>query len=176
MDQYLVISIVGSNRNGIVNELAKLTHHSGCHFADTHIHVLGNEFAGTLLVYGPWAAIAKLEASLPGFATQHELNIDSRRTQMPIMEGNTIPYMVHIVTLEEQDLIPKITNFFHQYAIDTIELSTHRYRAQLTGATMFSLLMSIHIPHHIKIADLRENFILFCEDHNLDAILEPEKN
>jgi glycine cleavage system transcriptional repressor len=40
---------------------------------------------------------------------------------------------------------------------------------------MFSLTMSVNIPAATQISDLRERFILFCDDLNLDAIIEPEK-
>ena len=176
MEQYLVLSIIGPNKAGVVNNLANLADESGCFFADSRITVFGNELAAVILVYGPWAAIAKLETNLTPFAEKHELMISSRRTQMPKLEGYAIPYMVHVIAIENSHLVPTITNFFNQQNINTVELTTHRYRAQLTNAPMFSLMMTIHIPADVKIADLRENFIIFCEDHNLDAILEPEKS
>jgi len=176
MEQYMVLSMIGPDKGGIVNNLATLADETGCFFADSRITVLGKEFAAVILLYGPWAAIAKLENNLPAFAENNELNIETRRTQMPELEGNAMPYMVHVIAIENPHLVPMITNFFHEHEINTVELTTHRYRAQLTGAPMFSIMMTIHIPPDVKIADLRENFIIFCEDNNLDAILEPEKS
>jgi len=34
----------------------------------------------------------------------------------------------------------------------------------------------VNIPARVHIATLRENFMLFCDDRNLDAIVEPYKS
>ena len=41
---------------------------------------------------------------------------------------------------------------------------------------MFALSMMINIPAKAHLASLRENFLMFCDDRNLDAILEPYKH
>ena len=41
---------------------------------------------------------------------------------------------------------------------------------------MFSVQMFINIPAGIHIAGLREEFMEFCDQLNLDAIMEPVKN
>ena len=41
---------------------------------------------------------------------------------------------------------------------------------------MFALNMIVNIPARVHIGVLRENFMLFCDDRNLDAIIEPYKN
>ena len=58
--------------------------------------------------------------------------------------------------------------------IESLETST--YAAPHTGSPMFALNMIVNIPAKAHLATLRENFILFCDDRNLDAILEPYKN
>jgi glycine cleavage system transcriptional repressor len=40
---------------------------------------------------------------------------------------------------------------------------------------MFALSMTVNIPVRVHIATLRENFMIFCDDRNLDAIIEPYK-
>jgi glycine cleavage system transcriptional repressor len=41
---------------------------------------------------------------------------------------------------------------------------------------MFSVQMFINIPAGLHISGLREEFMEFCDQLNLDAILEPVKN
>ena len=47
--------------------------------------------------------------------------------------------------------------------------------AQQTGAPMVSLHMSLAIPASTHIATLREDFMILCDELNLDAVLEPIK-
>ena len=65
MKQLLVISALGEDRPGIVDELSELILDAGCNIEDSRATVLGGEFAVMLLVSGRWNAVAKLETGLP---------------------------------------------------------------------------------------------------------------
>jgi glycine cleavage system transcriptional repressor len=41
---------------------------------------------------------------------------------------------------------------------------------------MFSVQMSINIPANVHISGLREEFMEFCDQLNVDAIMEPVKH
>ena len=45
-----------------------------------------------------------------------------------------------------------------------------------TGAPMFAVQMIINVPSKLQVAQLREEFMDFCDSLNLDAILEPVKS
>ena len=55
------------------------------------------------------------------------------------------------------------------------DLSSTTYVAQLTGTRMVSLHVSVAIPARLHIATLREEFMMLCDELNLDAVLEPMK-
>jgi glycine cleavage system transcriptional repressor len=40
---------------------------------------------------------------------------------------------------------------------------------------MFSVQMTVNVPGAMPIAQLRDEFLDLCEQHNLDSILEPVK-
>jgi glycine cleavage system transcriptional repressor len=52
---------------------------------------------------------------------------------------------------------------------------TSTYAAAHTGTPMFSVNMSVGIPSETHIASLRDDFMEFCDNLNLDAVLEPLK-
>ncbi len=54
-------------------------------------------------------------------------------------------------------------------------MDTNTYKAVNTGASMFSMHMTVNIPADISIASIRGDFIEFCDQLNLDAIMEPLK-
>ncbi len=65
MSSYLVVSALGENQKGLVNELASLASSSGCNIVDSRMTLLGNEFAVIMLLKGEWNALAKMEHHLP---------------------------------------------------------------------------------------------------------------
>ena len=52
---------------------------------------------------------------------------------------------------------------------------TSSHRAAHTGSPMFTLSMTVEIPAATHISTLREQFMEFCDQLNLDAIMEPVK-
>ncbi len=78
--------------------------------------------------------------------------------------------------LDNPGIVHEISNFFASQGINIEAMETSTYAAPHTGSPMFALSMTVNIPARVHVASLRENFMLFCDDRNLDAIIEPFKN
>ncbi len=171
----LVISALGEDRPGIVNELAKMVADTGCNIEDSRMTVLGGDFAIILLVDGRWNELAKLEAALPGLERRLGLAIVAKRTHPARREGNLLPYSVEVVSLDHPGIVHQLANFFSSREINIRDMATTTYSATHTGTPMFSVQMTVDVPAAMHIARLREDFMDFCDQLNLDAIIEPVK-
>jgi glycine cleavage system transcriptional repressor len=38
---------------------------------------------------------------------------------------------------------------------------------------MFSVQMTVNVPRTVHVATLREEFLEYCDEQNLDAVMEP---
>ncbi len=74
--------------------------------------------------------------------------------------------------MDNPGIVYKLTNFFSSHDINIQNLQTNRYPAPHTGTPMFAIEMVISIPQLVNINALREEFLLLCDDMNLDASLE----
>ncbi|HCP04400.1 MAG TPA: glycine cleavage system protein R, partial [Pseudomonas sp.] len=63
--------------------------------------------------------------------------------------------------------------FFQHLNIDIEELHSFTYLAQHTGTAMLNLTLTIAIPVQTQLSWLREQFLDFCDELNLDAVIEP---
>jgi glycine cleavage system transcriptional repressor len=72
-------------------------------------------------------------------------------------------------------IVYSLTNFFSSRSISIEDLVTRSYSAPHTGASMFSVNIVIGVPANTHIAMLRDEFMDFCDELNLDAIMEPIK-
>lgn len=172
---FLVISALGEDRPGIVNELAKLIAETGCSIEDSRMTVLGGDFAVILLVEGRWNELAKLEAGLPTSARRLGLATHVKRTAPLQRESNLLPYTVEVVSIDHPGIVQHLANFFSTRDINIRDLTTTSYSAAHTGTPMFQVQMTIDISAAIHIARLREEFMDLCDQLNLDAIIEPAK-
>jgi glycine cleavage system transcriptional repressor len=176
MNTLLVISALGEDRPGIVNDLSATVLEYGCNIADSRMSVLGGEFALILLVSGKWDAIAKLEQTLPSLGTRLGLLISCKRTTPRKSDKPLIPYEIEVVSVDHPGIVHDIADFVATRDINIETLETESYAAAHTGTPMFSLNMRISIPGDTHIATLRDEFTEFCDDLNLDAVMEPARD
>lgn len=174
-NNHLVLSALGQDRPGIVDKLSKAIFDHECSIADSRMTVLGGTFAILLMVEGPWDKLARLEDQVKELQKELGLTIISQRTERRVPSGNLLPYGVDVVSLDHPGIVHSLASFFSQRGINIEDMSTSCYAAAHTGAPMYSVHMSVGIPSRIHIATLRDEFMDFCDDMNLDAVLEPIK-
>ncbi|MEL7310439.1 MAG: ACT domain-containing protein [Pseudomonadota bacterium] len=175
MSQLIVISAVGADRTGVVHDLSQVVLKNEGSILESRMVSLGSEFAMLLLVSGHWHTIGKLESALAQFGESAELAITLRKTSKKSDATPMIPYAVDIVCLDQEGIVYNVSGFFSSRKVDIGELNTRSYPAAHTGAPMFSVQATVHVPADTSIAPLREEFMQFCDHMNIDGILEPIK-
>ncbi|MFA5530077.1 MAG: glycine cleavage system protein R [Thiohalomonadaceae bacterium] len=174
--QYLVLSALGRDRAGIINDLTEQVLECGGNIVDSHMTVLGGEFAVLMLVQGNWNAVAKLEHMLPGLEKKLDLTIISRRTEERKPGQPAMAYSVDVVSIDHPGIIYQLAHFFSSRHINIQDLYTDSYHAAHTGTRMFSANITVAVPGSTHIGRLRDEFFEFCDALNLDAVLEPVKS
>jgi len=173
--QYLVISALGNDRPGIVDQLSKTILDEGCNIADSRMTVLGGEFAILLMVEGNWNTISKLEGSIPAIEESLSLTIIAKQTAGRSGVNDTLPYNVEVVALDHPGIVHHLDSYGAHREINIEDLVTSSYAAPHTGTEMFAVDMTVGIPSEVHIASLRDDFMEFCDSMNLDAALDPLK-
>jgi glycine cleavage system transcriptional repressor len=172
---YLVVSALGEDTPGLVDELSRAIVECDCRIEDCRMTVLGDEFVVILMVQGNWNTLAKLEVQLKRLEQSLGLMIVTKRTGERKREGDALPYTVEVISVYQPGIVYALAHFFSSRAISIEDLIAHSYEAPHTHAHMFSVNVVIGIPAHMHIALLREEFMDLCDDLNLDAVMEPMK-
>ena len=169
MKTQLVISALGEDRPGIVDELSNIIYTHALNVEDSRMSVLGGEFAILLLVSGEQSSIDAIQSQL----SEMEKALNMSLLLKPTKEANTtkdaIPYSVEVTALDNPGIVRTIASFFSKRNINIVNAQTERYAAPHTGSPMFALHMTIGIPTETNIAQLREAFLDTCDELNLDA-------
>ena len=176
MDDYLVISALGKDHPGIVDQLAKEIFNAGGNIADSRMTVLGGEFAVILLVSGDPGNITQLEETLPRLQDRLALTIIVKRTTAKTSQVNMMSYAVRAVSVDHPGIVYQLANFFSGRNINIEDMNTTSYAAAHTGTPMFAIDMTVNIPVDVRISTLREKLAEFCDDLNIDVVLEPGKD
>lgn len=173
--QLVVLSVVGTDRAGVVNDVSKVILECGGNIEESRMTALGSEFAMLMLVSGNWATVSKLEKALDKMAAGKPITIAIRKTDPRKSSEECMPYGVDVVCLDQPGIVFNLASFFAARKIEIADLSTRRYSAAHTGSQMFAVQMSVSIPGSVSILQLREEFLELCDQLNLDAIIEPVK-
>lgn len=173
----LVISAIGSDRPGIVNEISQFIVQNNGNIDDSRMTVLGGEFAIILLISATSDELDTIEQLLLQQASSLELSIITKKTSdttlsEKILDEKKIPYIVEVLAMDNPGIVYKLADFFSSREINIQSLQTDRYPAPHTGTQMFAIEMVIAVPQSIIINDLREDFLDLCDDMNLDASIE----
>lgn len=176
MKQLLAISAIGSDRTGMVHDLTRTIADCGGNIIETRMSALGSEFVMSLLISGNWHALAKIETEVKRIGEAGPIAIQIHRTEPRPVRADMLPYSVDVVCLDQTGIVASLSGFFSARGVDIAELDTHSYAAVHTGAPMFSLRLVVNVPSRIHLGVLREEFMDFCDQLNLDAILEPVKH
>ena len=169
MTEQLVITALGEDRPGIVDELSNALTAHDLNIEDSRMSLLGGEFAILMLVSGSSNSINTfmdetftLEASL-------RMKLLVKATRKKAETQTLAPYAVEVVSMDHPGIVRDIARFFSSRKINIIDLDTSRYAAAHTGAPMFALHMTVEIAAEQSIGKLREEFVNMCDQLNLDA-------
>lgn len=171
----LVLSALGEDRAGIIDELSRSILEAGCSILDSRMAVLGGTFALVQMIDGNWNNIAKLETQLPGLADRLGLTIHTTRSGEREAPGGMLPYAVDVIAMDQPGIVHNLARFFSQRKINIKEMVTSSYAAAHTGTPMFQVHLAVEIPALTQISALREDFMDLCDQLNLDAVIEPFK-
>jgi len=175
MQQHILFTLIGTE-----NSTVMLTISHYCQQAKVdikflhHIQTQGHDCVMGHFV-GQWNAMAKLEQSLHQFAQQHELMLDWQRIDAKEFSSGHIPYSAYITGAPSSSTLNKIWQFFteQQITITACNLTEHRY--QQTNTIVQQFVIHLLVPLDLSLGNIRESFMIFCDENNLDAFIEPQR-
>ncbi len=168
----LVISALGVDRPGIVDELSNIIYDLDLNIEDSRMTVLGGEFAILLLISGELPSLDALQSQITDIEQSLQMRLLVKPTTESDATEDTIPYSVEVAAIDHPGIVSNIASFFSERNINIVNLQTESYSAPHTGSPMFALHMTIEISAETNIAQLRETFMDTCDELNLDAELK----
>ncbi|MEK7991574.1 MAG: ACT domain-containing protein [Thiotrichaceae bacterium] len=173
--QQLMICGIAKNQPQLLTQISKAILDCGGYITDSRATVFGHTLSLNLQVTGSWDVIVKIEDSLPRLQKQYHFNLVSARTEARQIVTNVMPYAIEVIALYDPKIIYELCLFFSERNIAVEELISQRYVPSQTNTLMYTVSMMIFIPNDDSIAQLRNEFLEFCDELNLDAIIAPTK-
>ena len=171
----VAVSAIGAYEPNMAGEITQTFLKCECDIKESRFSVMGDRFLLMALLAGNWNAIAKIETALARLGQRLDLTFVARRASEKIRSERHIPYVMEVVTTQNRELVHEVVRFFELQKVDIEELHSGGYVATHTKSAMLSLQLTISVPPEISISSFRSDFVDFCEQLNIDAVLEPAK-
>ena len=101
MSQLIVISAVGKDRKGVVQDITKAILSCGGNIEESRMTTLAAEFAMLMLVSGSWHTLSRLETKLEKLTANDNLTVAIRKTSERASKEDRMPYAVDVVSLDQ---------------------------------------------------------------------------
>lgn len=175
MQTTLALTAIGQDHPGVMNLFAKSAKTCHCTMLCTKASVFGDTFTLMTNFVGSWHGIAKLESVLLKLCQKNDFMIQTKRNQQQHTKFSGVPYYVQMIAPDRPNILFELTQFFSRKGIPLDEIQCDTFPAPKTGTLMANVGFQVYIPAKMHITTLRESFMVYSEELNLDVVMEPIK-
>lgn len=149
----LVMTVIGPDRVGLVESIARLVAENGGNWLESRMCRLGGEFAGILRVHLPAERRAVLESAL---AELRDLKIVVRSDEAPVAPGKPRLAALEVIGPDRPGIVREITRTLAAQGVNVEELATECVSAPMSGEPLFQARAKLLLPGGSDLGQLRQ--------------------
>jgi glycine cleavage system regulatory protein len=167
----LVMTVIGPDRPGLVQQVAQRVADHGGNWLESRMAHLGGQFAGILRVEVDTARADELTSALKALGNEG-LQVVLHR------EGASdaaVPAVVATIDLVGQDrpgILRAVSGVFAAHAVNVEELSSERVSAPMGGGTLFQAKAKVSAPTRETLSGVRGDLEKIAADLVIDLTVE----
>jgi glycine cleavage system regulatory protein len=169
----LVLTVIGDDRPGIVEQISDQVLAAGANWEESRMARLAGKFAGLLRVSVDDERANALAAGLRTLDAGGLTVVVERSTEGPIEAFRTI--RLELLGNDHPGIIRDISRVLAQHHVNIEELETALTSAPMTGETLFRARAHLRIPSTVTLDQLRERLEALAGELMVDLALEDER-
>jgi len=169
---YLVLTAVGPDRPGLVNQISTLVLAAGANLEDSRMAILGGEFALLMLVSGEASAVTRVEQGADELGSRLGLRVLTKPTTSKRPPRDFLPYQIRVTGVDRPGIVQRVAAVLASRGVNVASLESRLAYAPESGTPMFILEAVLQIPSALALADLRRELGTACDEENWDFTLE----
>jgi len=154
MPQHFIVSFIGNDRTGLVEEVAETIRGHGGNWLESQLSHLEGKFAGLILIDLPSAEASALEHGLT--------NLPSGRASVRVTSvvGNALAssanQSLELMGPDRQGIVKEISRALSDVDINIVAMDSSVENAAFTGEPMFKAKLEVSIPSGVDLAQLQD--------------------
>jgi len=176
MNKNLVISLIGHDRVGLVEELSKLVVDSHGNIEASRMAHLGGEFATLMFVILPSEFYESLTFKLDKM-TEEGFKVIITKTKIPDPSkySGWLPYQIKVNGADHEGIIHKVSHQIAGFGINIESMETNVVKAPISGTPLFTLTAVVFAPPEQTHHDLIKKLEVVGDEMNVDIDILPYK-
>ena len=168
----IVLTAVGADRPGLVNEISSVVHRAGANLEDAKMAILGGEFALLMLITGDPSSLETIEQSSAELENRLGLKVVTKRTERGHPHAGYLPYTLKVTGFDRPGIVHQVSELLARLDINVRMLESRVSFAPLSGTPMFILDAELQVPSAASLKQLRHGLEVTCEEVDLDFSLK----
>ncbi len=171
MQVSLVLTIIGPDRPGIVELLARTVTTHEANWLESRMASLAGQFAGILRVSVDESRAGALTRALAELESESlKIVVETSRAEGATPEPQLL--QLDLVGNDHPGIVRDISEAFARHDINVEELNTECHAAPMAGGTLFKTTAQLRVPGGVSIDDLRENLEELANELMVDISLQ----
>ena len=162
----LVITLVGADRTGLVESVARVVAEHDGNWLESRMCRLGGEFAGILRVEIPAEKKSLLLAALQKISG---LSVVIQPTQSAVAATSGRQTKLEIVGSDRPGIVREITHALARANVNVEEFSSELVSAPMSGETLFKASARLQLPDKCDLAALKKDLEKIAADLLVDV-------
>ncbi|MBN7821107.1 glycine cleavage system transcriptional repressor [Bowmanella sp. Y26] len=172
MKHQLIVTILGTDKIGILSTLAATVGACNCNILDSRQAVYGQDFSLTMILEGTQSAIIKAELQIPQVCQQHELLSMMKRTKQHLRQDIAYLADVEVSGVDFLGVIKEITAFFDSLDITVTAFRQQTYTDPQSGLEMVQCKMVVSMSNETDLGKLEAEFAHKLNELNLQGTIK----
>ena len=164
-----VLTVIGEDRPGLVEMLARAVSEQGGNWLESRMSHLGGKFAGILRVSVPEEKASTLLAALRGL-DEEGLRVVAELSDEVEADGRQ-PVQLELVGADRVGIVRDVTAVLTELQVYVEEFTTECKPAPMSGQMLFTATAQLRLPSGISEDDLRERLEQLAQDLVVDITL-----
>ncbi len=168
---YVVLTALGPDRPGLVQQLAEVIHGAGANLEDSRMAILGGEFALIVLLAGSDDSIRRVSDRFSAFESQVGLRVSLKPTTRPAPSADGLRFALRVDAEDRPGILAAVSAPLRRHGVNVASLESRVENAPLTGTPMFRIVADLHVPTRHAASELRADLEATCLAEGLDFAL-----
>jgi glycine cleavage system transcriptional repressor len=166
---HAVLTAVGDDRPGLVDEVTRYVTERGGNLEDSRMVNLRGQFAMMMLIGGSEGAMSRLHDGLGTLRRESHVHAELRPADAGAAQRTpALPFRLNTWAMDHPGLMQSVSHLLGELGVNIESVDSSLRPAPYTNTPLFEMELVLSVPAATHVAELRERLGELCDEMNID--------